>query len=130
MPARIPKVCRERTCSRLTTERHGYCPEHAHLADGWKKVAKVSAEDRGYGWAWRKRRQRVLERDRYLCQVCLAKGRITVATEVDHIVNKAAGGTDDEANLQAICRSCHAAKTQSESSDARQSSTKPVQTRG
>ncbi|EKP0260247.1 hypothetical protein JFQ93_001501 [Aeromonas sobria] len=52
MPPRVPKVCRERTCHQLTTERHGYCPAHVHLLDGWKKVAKVSAEDRGYDWAW------------------------------------------------------------------------------
>ena len=45
MPLRVPKVCRERTCHQLTTERHGYCPAHIHLLDGWKKVAKVSADD-------------------------------------------------------------------------------------
>lgn len=112
-------MCRERTCHLLTTERHGYCPAHVHLLDGWKKVAKVSADDRGYDWAWRKLRNRILERDKYLCQVCLALGIVTPATEVDHIVNKAAGGTDDESNLQSICDHCHQAKTRSEALVAR-----------
>ncbi|MFQ2171887.1 HNH endonuclease [Aeromonas rivipollensis] len=119
MPLRVPKVCRERTCHQLTTERHGYCPAHIHLLDGWKTVAKVSADDRGYDWAWRKRRKRILERDKYLCQVCLALGIVTPATQVDHIVNKAAGGTDDDDNLQSICDPCHATKTRAEALAAR-----------
>lgn len=119
MPPRVPKVCRERTCHQLTTERHGYCPAHIHLLDGWKTVAKVSADERGYDWAWRKRRKRILERDKYLCQVCLALGIVTPATQVDHIVNKAAGGTDDDDNLQSICDPCHAPKTRAEALAAR-----------
>ena len=119
MPPRTPKVCRERTCNRLTTERHGYCQDHVHLADGWRKVAKVNPDDRGYDWAWRKLRKRILERDRFLCQVCLAHGVATPANEVDHITNKASGGTDDEANLQAICKHCHEVKTYAEAQAAR-----------
>lgn len=119
MPLRVPKVCRERTCHQLTTERHGYCQAHIHLLDGWKTVAKVSADERGYDWAWRKRRKRILERDKYLCQVCLALGIVTPATQVDHIVNKAAGGTDDDDNLQSICDPCHATKTRAEALAAR-----------
>ncbi|MEZ6954134.1 MULTISPECIES: HNH endonuclease [unclassified Aeromonas] len=119
MPLRVPKVCRERTCHQLTTERHGYCPAHIHLLDGWKTVAKVSADDRGYDWAWRKRRKRILERDKYLCQVCLALGIVTPATQVDHIVNKEAGGTDDDDNLQSICDPCHGTKTRAEALAAR-----------
>jgi len=82
-------------------------------------VAKVSADDRGYNWAWRKRRKRILERDKYLCQVCLALGIVTPATQVDHIVNKATGGTDDDDNLQSICDPCHATKTRAEALAAR-----------
>jgi len=35
-------------------------------------------------------------------------------TEVDHIVNVAEGGTDDDVNLQTICSDCHQVKTQAE----------------
>ena len=36
---------------------------------------------------------------------------MTQAREVDHIVNKASGGTDEDANLEAICKPCHKKKT-------------------
>ncbi|WP_222943066.1 HNH endonuclease [Stenotrophomonas maltophilia] len=49
-----------------------------------------------------------------MCQPCKQQGRVTEATEVDHIVNVAEGGSDDETNLQAICAECHGVKTQAE----------------
>ncbi|MCV3287044.1 HNH endonuclease [Aeromonas media] len=61
----------------------------------------------------------MLERDKYLCQVCLALGIVAPATQVDHIANKAAGGTDDESNLQSICDHCHETKTRAEALAAR-----------
>ncbi|MHB0886869.1 MAG: HNH endonuclease [Bacillota bacterium] len=33
------------------------------------------------------------------------------ATDLDHRVSKRKGGTDDPANLQALCHQCHSAKT-------------------
>lgn len=56
-------------------------------------------------------RKRVLRRDRGLCVLCQAQGRATQAEEVDHIVPLEQGGTDDEANLQSVCRPCHRTKT-------------------
>lgn len=119
MPPRIKKVCRARLCSRLTIESHGYCQEHADLATGWRRVAVKSPEARGYDWAWRKQRKRILARDRGLCQMCLRAGRVTAATEVDHIVNKASGGSDADTNLEAICSPCHAIKTRAEATAGR-----------
>ena len=52
-----------------------------------------------------------MQRDKRLCQPCLAKGKVTAAYAVDHVQPKANGGTDKLTNLQAICRSCHATKT-------------------
>ena len=70
-----------------------------------------SRHERGYGWRWEKLRARILKRDGYLCQPCKRQGRVTQATEVDHIKPKAKDGADDEANLQAICTPCHDAKS-------------------
>jgi 5-methylcytosine-specific restriction protein A len=61
----------------------------------------------------------VLQRDRYLCQPCKRKGMVTPASEVDHIVNREAGGTDADTNLEAICGPCHKAKTARESKNGR-----------
>ena len=46
-----------------------------------------------------------------LCVKCESKGRITAATEVDHVIPLHQGGTDDFDNLQALCHDCHAEKT-------------------
>ena len=61
------------------------------------------------GRPWRRIRERVLRRDQGLCRHCRDKGRVTVATEVHHVVPVAKGGTDDEANLLSLCRDCHEA---------------------
>lgn len=39
---------------------------------------------------------------------------VTIAKEVDHIIAKAHGGTDDMSNLEAICIKCHRTKTAKE----------------
>ncbi|MPQ84498.1 HNH endonuclease [Pseudomonas sp. MAFF 730085] len=65
------------------------------------------------GRPWRRKRESILIRDNYTCRVC---GLTTKDLEVDHIINVAQGGTDDDGNLQAICIPCHKAKTARESS--------------
>lgn len=77
--------------------------------------SRTSRHDRGYGTAWDKIRIYILRRDRSLCQPCLKNNRTELATQVDHIIPKAKGGTDDESNLQAICGPCHDAKTAQDS---------------
>lgn len=91
----------------------------AQRAAGSWGTSTASAHDRGYGWAWKKQRAVVLNRDQGLCRTCRASGRVTAATEVDHIVPKSSGGSDDESNLQAICADCHKAKTAREAQGAR-----------
>ncbi|EJG27017.1 HNH endonuclease domain protein [Acinetobacter baumannii IS-123] len=46
---------------------------------------------------------------------CRAVGRVSPATDVDHIKAKAFGGTDDPDNLQSLCGTCHKEKTAKES---------------
>lgn len=59
----------------------------------------------GYGYAWQQVRRAHLTLEPF-CRACGA-----VAVDVDHITPKRQGGTDDESNLQSLCRSCHARKT-------------------
>lgn len=68
------------------------------------------------GRPWRRIRDRILLRDRYACQHC---GRVGEDNEVDHIVNVAQGGTDDDSNLQTLCPDCHKVKTAAESAAGR-----------
>lgn len=90
-------------------------------ARGWAETRSTSSSERGYGWAWQKARQRILARDCGLCQCeeCKRLKRLRVATEVDHIVPKFEGGTDDDENLQAVNADCHKVKTARESRRAR-----------
>lgn len=82
---------------------------------GWKRTqAGKTTTQRGYGYHWRKLREAVLQRDSHLCKPCAKRGIYSPATEVDHIINKKAGGSDEMSNLQSICPTCHAEKTQKE----------------
>jgi 5-methylcytosine-specific restriction endonuclease McrA len=56
--------------------------------------------------AWRTMRALVLARDGYQCQVRLP-GCTGMATQVDHIHTRTHGGTDQAANLRAICKQCN-----------------------
>lgn len=120
MARRPQRPCRYRTCRRLHRNGNGYCDEHQGAAGAWvrKPAAPTKTTERGYGWRWQKQRARILRRDGYLCQPCERVGRATVATEVDHIINKASGGDDSDDNLQAICSTCHSEKTARESAAA------------
>ena len=91
---------------------------------GWKPDdVRGTRQERGYGRAWEITRERILERDDRLCQPCAHIDRVSVATQVDHIVGKAIarsrGWTTEQieadSNLQAICDACHKAKTARES---------------
>ncbi|MEN5029101.1 HNH endonuclease [Pseudomonas sp. Ps21-P2] len=79
-------------------------PLPASVNEGW-------GSGRG-GRPWRRKRAAILVRDQYTCQSC---GTVTLDLEVDHIINIAQGGNDDDANLQALCVPCHKLKTAEES---------------
>lgn len=98
------------------------------LGVGWTDSRRGSRHARGYGSEWDRLRVQILKRDNYLCQCqdCRALGRIKPASEVDHIVNKAQGGTDDPSNLQAINPDCHRVKSAREAAAGRGLRTMPV----
>lgn len=84
-----------------------------------RKVSSLADASSGESWGsgrggrpWRRKRESILIRDNYTCSVC---GLTTKDLEVDHIVNVAQGGNDEDSNLQAICIPCHKAKTARES---------------
>lgn len=108
MANRAPRICSHTGCNRLTKER--YCSEHTKL-HGWNEHHNgKTADERGYGSAWRKQRTLKLSINP-LCEYCKEQGRVTAATEVDHRLPKALGGTDDIENLASTCNACHKAKT-------------------
>lgn len=109
--------CRQYRCPNIVKRKDkGYCDEHADQRSGWnrRQYKLGNSDQRGYGHAWRKLRKTILHRDGYLCVSCKRSDRYVPATDVDHIINKAKGGSDDPSNLQSLCRKCHMTKTANE----------------
>lgn len=114
MPTAAPKPCLQPGCCVLVRDGTSRCQAHKVEAGSFADKRRGSRHERGYGSGWDRTRARVLRRDAGICQPCLADGLVHRGTEVDHIVPKAQGGTDDDANLQTICARRHRAKTQRE----------------
>ena len=84
--------------------------------------SKESRQSRGYGSVWDRRRQRVIERAKGLCEECMRNGRVTPGRDVDHKVSRAKAKimgwseikTESMDNLQYLCVPCHKRKTAEE----------------
>ena len=63
-------------------------------------------------------RYEILKRAKYRCELC-GISAVDKALEVDHILPRNQGGTDDSSNLQALCYSCNAMKRDRDDTDFR-----------
>jgi hypothetical protein len=61
---------------------------------------------RGINYGYANTRAYVLTRDGYACQQCKGKSK-NRRLEVHHIVFRSQGGSDGEANLVTLCKTCH-----------------------
>jgi 5-methylcytosine-specific restriction endonuclease McrA len=94
----LPTTCV--VCGTLT-HRGSRCTQHAPAT-----FASLHGST-GYGSAWRRARAAALDRDGHACVMCGS----TRDLEVDHIVRKRAGGTDDLRNLRTLCHEHHHLRT-------------------
>lgn len=99
--------CAQSGCSELV--QSGRCAQHATQHRRWRERWRGSAASRGYDAAWQRVRGFALRRDNYLCQLCLAAGRVTPAQDVHHRrkVVRAPELRLDLENLVSVCRECH-----------------------
>ena len=105
MPYKPKRPCSHPGCGRLTDGR--YCGEHRQIAERqYNNYLRDPDTNKRYGRAWKKTRARFLL-VHPLCELCKSEGRLTSAEEVHHILPLASGGTNDEGNLMALCKSCH-----------------------
>ena len=125
MPSAAPRPCAQPGCRALVTDG-SRCEVHKRVAPGsFADKSRGSRQERGYGKNWEQIRQRIFRRDNGLCQDCLRRGQLTAVGDkpysawCDHIIPKAEGGTDDDDNLQTLCRACHTAKTNLEKNRTR-----------
>jgi 5-methylcytosine-specific restriction protein A len=82
-----------------------------------------------YGGDWPRIRLQVLKRDGYQCQLRYADICVGRASQVDHIVQPEAGGTNDLSNLRAVCVKCHRRRTGQQGALAKQRRSKHPQSR-
>jgi 5-methylcytosine-specific restriction protein A len=109
MPRKPKRPCSYPGCGRLTDGR--YCNEHRQVAERqYNHYVRDPDTNKRYGRAWKKIRARFLLQHP-LCEQCKSECRLTAAEEVHHIVPLANGGTHDENNLHALCKSCHSRVT-------------------
>lgn len=73
----------------------------------WQKTpADRQREKQSYGAGYRRSRAIAMRRDNWRCQLRY-EGCAGSASQCDHIINVASGGTHDPANLRAVCQPCH-----------------------
>lgn len=123
-------VCAYPGCHSPVTRGERFCDRHKEVGekrdasllaqakkrrDARRRELKGTTAQRGYGARWQALRKRFILQHPY-CEQCLKEGRITPATDVDHI--KPHKGCPrllfDENNLQALCHECHSRKTATE----------------
>jgi len=64
---------------------------------------------------------RVLARDNWTCRSCGRSSKEEgITLEVDHIVPRSKGGSDDIGNLQTLCKKCNIGKSNKDATDLRQ----------
>ena len=132
MPAAPARVCTSPGCHTLVHGGESRCAKHPYPKWERSPGREGSTTERGYGHEWKKLREKVLMRDGWLCQVSLARGQYVPASEVDHVIGKAAWlalhgslhGVDDPSNLQAISRYEHRLKTEREANADRARNTR------
>lgn len=116
VPIKALKGCNYAGCPNLT-DQGMYCPQHRPKPI--EDDRRDSAARRGYDARWRKLREMFLRRHPTCADpfgVHQHAGVVVVATDVDHILPKRAGGADSYDNLQSLCHACHSRKTATQSS--------------
>ena len=105
MPYKPKRPCSYPGCSRLTDGR--FCDEHRQVADHqYNRYLRDPDTNKRYGRAWKKIRAQYIQA-RPLCEQCVIENSLTPAAEAHHILPLANGGTHDDDNLMALCKSCH-----------------------
>ena len=108
MPSKPLRPCRVAGCPRPAV-LGSRCHKHARQLKREYDADRPNAAQRGYDVKWRRIRAQFL-RHHPLCVECGAP-----ATDVDHIVPIAEGGSHKWENLQALCHRHHSGKTMRES---------------
>jgi len=100
--ARLVELCREKLAE-YETKRGEQIWQHRKLSSGYISGTL---------------RYEVLRKAEFHCELCGISADVR-ALEVDHIVPRKVGGSDDPSNLQALCYSCNSMKRDRDETDFR-----------
>lgn len=90
---KAPKRCPKPDC-----QQYSPCKTHP---SGWASSTSSLPSD------WKRRKAAVTRRDGPKCRLCGSQHNL----ELDHVIERADGGSDDLGNLRLLCVSCHLKKT-------------------
>ena len=93
--------------------RHTKIKSEHHVFDGqeeyWNKRRIMNRAEKT-------RKEQYMEKQKFRCNICKELFKHDSVTELDHIIPKVCGGTDDAKNLQVLHRHCHDTKTRTDGS--------------
>lgn len=112
MPTAPARPCARHGCPAMAVPGSSRCAAHTVAQRQSVDDRRGSSSQRGYGVRWQRIRNAFIRAH----PVCADPYQLhaqwpCVATDVDHIIPRRRGGTDDEGNLQALCHACHSRKT-------------------
>lgn len=110
MPGHLPSQCSYPGCAKVAYDGTGRCTNHPRKPFATR--AKVAVK-RLSGAALRRARESLFSGEP-LCRWCALEGRVTLATQRDHIIPLTQGGMEVESNVQPLCAACHALKSEAE----------------
>ena len=94
----LPRRCAKPTCNKLQP-----CPRPGHQR-GW---TNLGPNFRPLPHNWDALKAAVVRRDGEKCSRCERRHNL----ELDHVIERSDGGTDDLSNLRLLCKPCHKDKT-------------------
>ncbi|MBS6156854.1 MAG: HNH endonuclease [Sutterella sp.] len=115
-------ICAYPGCQAAIPVEEKFCAKHKEKGkslaadrEARRKRFKGTAAQRGYGSKWQRLRAQFLK-SHPLCEECKRQGRLTKATDVDHIIPHHGDPKLmwDQSNWQALCHECHSRKTAKE----------------
>lgn len=110
VPQRPASPCRRLGCAGTVRPGAAACGQ-GHAVQKRTVDQRESASRRGYDARWRRIRLMHLRQHPLCANPDQLPAHIVPATDVDHIVPLADGGSSAPENLQSLCHSCHSRKT-------------------
>lgn len=102
MAYKLKRPCSQPGCPNFALPNESYCEVHKKEREHQYNRDRGSATAQGYDSRWQRLRLMFLA-EHPVCQKCGRKPSI----DVHHIRAKKDGGTDEDANLLALCHECH-----------------------